>query len=249
MLQNPDEGCVVVPRQHVVALAALEEVDAVKVVALLVYVFLSRGDTRPQQRTDPGEELRRPVLEEDDFIVEWLVDLHSQLLAEVVRQLIHKVRDALDVLDVIRLQVLANLDVQLMFEVVLFVQLFEDFHLAVKHVVYLSLCLDVARERAATIGEPDDADEHHKNVYNFLSERLGRKVAIPNGGDRCDRQVETRVTVGGAGAALGERGRTPYEDRPGAAAAEQAVNRQTGVVGGKKFGAVLYSQMQRARDD
>lgn len=111
MLQDPDEGCVVVPRQHVVALAALEEVDAVKVVALLVYVFLSRGNTRPQQRTDPGEELRCPILEEDDFVVEWLVDLHGQLLAEVVRQLIHKVRNSLDVLDVVRLEVLAHLNV------------------------------------------------------------------------------------------------------------------------------------------
>lgn len=79
-----------------------------------------------------------------------------------------------------------------MLEIVLFVQLVEDIQLAIKHVVLLSIRLNVARERAACIGEPDDADEHHKNVYNFLSERPGREVAIPDGGDSCNCEVEAR---------------------------------------------------------
>lgn len=76
VLNDLDEGRVQITWQDVVTGAALEEVDAVERVVVVVDAFIGRGDPCLERWTDPGNELAAFALQEVDIAVEICIDGH-----------------------------------------------------------------------------------------------------------------------------------------------------------------------------
>ena len=112
MLDHSHVGHVLKFRQDVVAFAIGQEIDILELFVFEENDLVGCGNARPQQWADPREESLLLTNQEVHFLVHVPIDTEADLGLQVERQASDEVRDALDVVDMVELDVFLDLRIQ-----------------------------------------------------------------------------------------------------------------------------------------
>lgn len=178
------------PRQHKVALALLQHVHFGHLVALIVYELAWCGHKGLEQRTNPRDKALALALQEGNFLADALVNVERQVLAEVVRQVLHKIANLLRVLYVVKSQILLDFAEEFNRELVFVEQTVQDCQLFFVYGVVAVLERHVACKGATRKTKAHDTKEHDEDAEELLYKSARAEVSVADRRDRGHREVE-----------------------------------------------------------